>query len=141
MMHGKTFTANDGFTKDKAVIYGPPYLGGNIVNSPSDLVSPIVNNELPKERFGKLSKEWYEKSRFMSSTTEMCMLESYQKIIGMGWSAVPLILEELKVKPAHWSWALQSITDKNPVPKEYYGKVRKVAQCWVNWGKQHNIIK
>ncbi len=134
-----TFAGTDSFTKNNAAIYKSPER--DILDLHSDLASPTASNELPKERFSRLSKEWYEKSRFMSSTTEMCMLKSYQKIIGMGWNAVPLILEELKVRPAHWSWALQAITDENPVPKEYYGKVKKVAQCWVDWGKQHNIIK
>jgi hypothetical protein len=69
--------------------------------------------------------EWKEKSRHMSNTAQMAMLRSYQKIIGMGWDAVPFLLEELQREPDQWFWALEAITDQNPVPPEVAGKVRE----------------
>jgi hypothetical protein len=65
----------------------------------------------------------------------MAMLEPYQRIIGMGPAVVPLILEELEREPGHWFWALESITEQNPVPPESAGKVGQMAEAWTRWGR------
>ena len=94
----------------------------------------------PRERFQRLKAEWKEKSRPMSNTAQMAMLPSYQKIIGMGLEAVPFILEELRREPDQWFWALEAITEENPVPAEAAGKVRQMAEAWIEWGKRHGFI-
>jgi hypothetical protein len=76
----------------------------------------------------------------MSNTAQMAMLRPYQKIIGMGSEAIPLILEELQRDPDQWFWALEAITDENPVPAEAAGKVRLMAQAWIEWGKQRGLL-
>jgi hypothetical protein len=50
--------------------------------------------------------------------------------------AVPLILDGLRREPDHWFWALEAITDENPVPAEAAGKVREMAKAWIDWGQQ-----
>jgi hypothetical protein len=92
------------------------------------------------ECFGQLAREWKEQSRFLSNSGQMAMLPSYQKIIGMGSSAVPLILAELRREPDHWFWALESITEENPVPREMRGKVLKMAKAWIDWGLQKGLL-
>ncbi len=62
------------------------------------------------------------------------------RIIGMGWPVVPLILEELEREPDQWFWALESITEENPVPPEASGRVRLMAQAWIEWGKQQGCM-
>ncbi len=69
----------------------------------------------------------------------MAMLKPYQRIVGMGLSAVPLILEELRRDPDQWFWALEAITEENPVPPEAAGKVREMARAWVDWRKRHGF--
>lgn len=81
--------------------------------SPFDL--PLVAQESAEERFTRLSEQWRKDSRFMSSVHQMVLLPSYQCIIGMGWPAVPFILNDLKNNPQHWFWALRAITDIDPV--------------------------
>jgi hypothetical protein len=74
----------------------------------------------------------------MSSITEMSILPAYQKIIGMGEDAVPLILAELKSEgddPDQWFWALIAITEENPVKPEDQGNFRKMAQAWFQWAE------
>src|SRR4029079_1399682 len=85
--------------------------------------NPAVQKLTPEERFRLLASEWKHQSRFMSNTAQMAMLHSYQKIIGMGMIAVPLILDELRREPDQWFWALESITDENPVPPAIAGDV------------------
>src|SRR3954449_13482120 len=93
-----------------------------------------------RNRFHRLSAEWKEQSRYLSNTAQMAMLRPYQRIIGMGTPVVPLILEELRREPDQWFWALESITEQDPVPPEALGKVRLMAQAWVRWGEQQGVI-
>lgn len=93
------------------------------------------------ERFRRLASEWKEQSRYLSNTAQTAMLKPYQKIIGMGWSVVPLILEELQRTPDQWFWALEAITDENPVPRQAAGNVRLMAQAWVDWGMRRGLLK
>jgi hypothetical protein len=39
-----------------------------------------------------------------------------------------------------WFWALEAITEANPVPREAAGKVRRMARAWLEWGKQQGLI-
>jgi hypothetical protein len=92
------------------------------------------------EGFHHLAAEWKEQSRFLSNTAQMAMLRPYQQIIGMGPAVVPLILDELRREPDQWFWALESITEQNPVPPEAMGKIRMMARAWVTWGEQEGMI-
>jgi hypothetical protein len=94
----------------------------------------------PRERFPQLVADWKERSRHMSNSAQMAMLPPYQKIIGMGRDAVPLILEELRREPDQWFWALEAITDENPVPPGAAGQVRLMAQAWIEWGRDHGFL-
>lgn len=89
-----------------------------------------------RDRFQRLAAEWKDRSRYLSNPAQMAMLEPYQRIIGMGPPVVPLILEELRREPDHWFWALEAITEENPVPPEAAGKVRLMARAWVEWGER-----
>jgi hypothetical protein len=93
------------------------------------------------ERFHRLAAAWKEQSRYLSNSAQMAMLEPYQRITGMGPQVVPLILEELCREPDQWFWALESITEQNPVPPEAMGKVRLMAAAWVGWGKQQGLLE
>jgi hypothetical protein len=92
------------------------------------------------ERFRRLSVEWKQRSHHMSNSVQMAMLPAYQRIIGIGLAAVPLILEELRREPNQWFWALEAITEENPVPPEAVGQVRLMAQAWLDWGCRHGFI-
>jgi hypothetical protein len=70
----------------------------------------------------------------------MALLPPYQRIIGMGPPVVPLILAALQREPDQWFWALDSITEENPVPPEAAGRVRLMAQAWVDWGRRNGIL-
>lgn len=93
-----------------------------------------------RDRFRRLATEWKKESRYLSNTAQMAMLRPYQRIIGMGLAAVPLILQELQQEPNQWFWALEAITDENPVPPDAAGNVRLMAEAWIAWGKQHGLI-
>ena len=90
--------------------------------------------------FERLVEEWHRETDQLSDPGAIFLHPAYQRIIGMGLPAVPLILEELQRAPDQWFWALEAITEANPVPPEAAGKVRSMAQAWINWGKQRGFI-
>ena len=104
----------------------------------------IVQPQSPadiRDRFQRLAQEWKEKSRFLSNTAQMALLRPYQAIIGMGMPVIPLILEELRREPDQWFWALEAITEENPVRSEDAGNVPKMAKAWIDWGCQRGLVK
>lgn len=93
-----------------------------------------------RDCFRRLAAEWKEQSRFLSNTAQMALLRPYQRIIGMGWAAVPYLLDELARAPDQWFWALEAITDENPVPAADAGHVRRSAAAWVGWGRARGLV-
>ena len=100
----------------------------------------LVQQASDRDRFQRLRAQWKEQSRFLSNTAQMSMLGPYQRIIGMGTAAVPLILEELRREPDHWFWALESITEENPVPPEDAGRVKAMTAAWIRWGTERGFL-
>ena len=92
------------------------------------------------ERFHELRDDWKSKTRHLSNTAQISLVFSYQKIIGMGSAVVPLILSELEREPDHWFWALEAITDENPVPQSDAGNVEASARAWVQWGRDKGLL-
>lgn len=88
-------------------------------------------------RFEGLRLRWHKERGATSSITQMATCPSYQRIVGMGEKAIPLILRELdnhEDDPDHWFWALQAITDKDPVPADHRGDMKAMARDWLEWG-------
>jgi hypothetical protein len=91
-----------------------------------------------QKKFRALVRDWQRERGAMSSITEMAMLPSYQKIIGMGEAAVPLLISQLKSEgnePDQWFWALMAITDANPVDAKDQGNFANMAQSWIKWAE------
>ncbi len=89
-----------------------------------------------EERFRQLVARWKAERGPTSFVAEMATHAAYQQIIGMGPSAVPLLLRELERAPDHWFWALRAITGVNPVPPESRGRVGAMAEAWLRWGRE-----
>ncbi|MCX5890935.1 MAG: hypothetical protein NTY36_16030 [Deltaproteobacteria bacterium] len=109
--------------------------------SKGDVKVCIIKIESLQMKFKRLLTEWKQQSVFLSSATAMAMLPSYQGIIGMGEPVLPLILNELKDRPAHLFWALRAISGIDPVPQEDKGNIGKMMEAWLNWGRQKRFIK
>jgi hypothetical protein len=87
-------------------------------------------------KFCELAKEWKASCGPTSSVTQLAMNPAYQRIIGMGTEAVPLILQELERSPDHWFWALNAITGADPVESADKGSINRMAKAWIRWGKE-----
>lgn len=88
--------------------------------------------------FRRLVETWRQETLFTSSIQQMAMHPAYQRIIGMGAPAIPLILRELQQNPAHWFWALTAITGKNPA--EHAAAFEEAAEAWLSWGREQGYL-
>lgn len=101
---------------------------------------PISRESIPVVRFQRLKDIWKEETAFLSSVSDIAMHAAYQQIIGMGSTAVPLIMREMGERPAQWFWALKSIAGEDPVPPEHRGNVTEMTRIWLRWGKERGYI-
>lgn len=113
----------------------------NIRTSKDDFVAgqPIqpADHQNLEQTFRKLADEWRSQTSFISSVIDIVTNASYQRIIGLGPSVIPLILRELSKQPDHWFWALRAITGNEPIPEEDRGDNQLMTQAWLEWGAAH----
>ncbi len=127
---------------DTAVGAESKVLSARLVSSADHFLKPISRRwSSPTARFYELTQEWEESTAALSSITTIAMHPAYQKIIGMGEIALPLIMRELRTRPNHWFWALKAITGEDPVPSQHRGHVRKMAVAWLDWWKENKYNK
>ena len=84
-----------------------------------------------RQRFEDLARRWERETAFSSSASEIVGHPAYQEIIGLGRSAVPLILAELRRRSNHWFHALSKITGEDPVKPEQQGRLDAMTDAWV----------
>jgi hypothetical protein len=89
-------------------------------------------------RFEHLADTWEAETAFESVVTRKAMDPAYQQIIGMGYVAVPLILERLQHKPRQWFWALTAITGENPAVGRT--SMAEASQAWLRWGRDRGLV-
>ena len=92
--------------------------------------------------FQKLKKQWHKERGATSSTTKIVTCPSYYKIIGMGQSALPFILWDIRRNPDnpdHWFWALEMITRADPIPVNMYGRHAEMARAWLSWADEQGV--
>jgi len=105
-----------------------------------------------KREFEKLKQKWKEETGHISGLKESFMNEHYQRIIGMGRAALPLIFQDMLgdaeereaeddyAVSGHWHWALNAITGHNPVPDEHAGDMRAIKEDWLQYAREMGFI-
>ena len=93
-----------------------------------------------EDRFHQLVCRWRAETKTYSSTTDKVLHSAYQDIIGMGHVALPLILREMEAHGGHWFWALRHISHENPVLPEDAGKIPRMTEAWLRWGREHRYL-
>lgn len=98
-------------------------------------------NSISEDRFAKLAAVWKSETELVSKVTKKILHPAYQKIIGMGEPAIPLILNDLRENgPDDWFWALTAITDQNPISEEIAGDMPAMTEAWLQWGKKAGYL-
>jgi hypothetical protein len=101
----------------------------------SPYLYPVIETAEIEITFLELAEQWQRETGMLSVTSKISMHPAYQRIIGMGQPVVPLIMRELEREPDHWFWALSAITGANPVKPEQRGRLKQMAQAWIEWGR------
>ncbi len=91
-----------------------------------------------EQTFQELVVRWRADTRVWSSVTKMVLHPAYQRIIGLGSPAVPLLLRELERAPDHWFWALRAITGEDPAAAE--STFDAAAAAWLRWGRERDLL-
>jgi hypothetical protein len=90
-----------------------------------------------RARFDRLAVEWRNDTFLSSKIRDKVLHTAYQKIIGMGPSAISFILHDLAENgPNHWFWALHAITEEDPVPSNQVGNMVAMTEAWLQWGRK-----
>jgi hypothetical protein len=98
-----------------------------------------IRSQSVEAKFYRLALEWKSRTSHFSTVSKRSMHEAYQRIIGIGPEAIPLILRELKNNPDDWFWALNAITEENPIPEESEGKINEMTKSWLQWGRDNGF--
>jgi hypothetical protein len=88
-----------------------------------------------EKRFRQLQADWEKETAYLSSYSDIVAHPAFREIVRMGDLVVPLMLRDLEERPRLWVWALPEITGVNPVPPADAGKIAKMSEAWLNWGK------
>lgn len=101
---------------------------------------PSVDRDELAFRFRSLAERWREDTQYASSMSVVFLHPAYQEIIGLGPTALPLILDDLAKTRADWFWALRAISGENPVPPEERGQIASMTERWLDWGHRHGHL-
>ncbi len=103
-------------------------------------VSLLVKAQAERVRpeFTQLAIQWRKDTQHLSQVSKKVLHPAYFRIMGMGPSVVPLLLEALKNQPAHWFAALTATTNQDPVPPGSNPSAARAA--WLAWGRTNGLI-
>jgi len=105
-------------------------------NQSSGLLS-AAQASLPA-RFNALATQWRAETSYLSSVQNIVTDRAYQQIIGIGPPALPLLLRELRDRPAFWFWALTAIAGEDPANGNPSFTGARTA--WLDWGLKRGLI-
>ena len=99
----------------------------------------VPHGELART-FRELAERWRRETGLLSFMQQRAMHPAYQRIIGMDWAVVPLLLEELRRQPDHWLWlwAVQAITGEEPARGTE--SLADATEAWIKWGRERGLL-
>src|SRR5436190_15576479 len=111
---------------------GPPM---TLASQPTP--APILSDDELRRRFTQLADEWERAVAYLSDSTLREAHPAYRAIVALGPAVVPLLLADLERTHRHWFAALAELTGANPVAPGDAGRIRRMAEAWVRWGREH----
>jgi hypothetical protein len=107
-----------------------------MTTTPAQSPGEAVPAESVEQRFRELEAIWRAETGYLSSYPKRFNHPAFQEIIRLGEPVVPLMLRDLERQPGLWVWALPAITGANPVADADAGKIGKMSEAWVRWGRE-----
>ena len=87
--------------------------------------------------FHALVERWTADTRGESDSVAILMHPAHLSIIAMGPRALPLILEDLKLRERDWSYALQMIAGEAPI--DVGENFDQMCDAWLRWADAWNL--
>lgn len=81
-----------------------------------------------------MATRWKAETGMLSSVSRKIRHPAYQKIIELGVQVIPLILREMRVRPAFWFAALEALTGVNPAKNAE--TFEAATEAWLKWGRE-----
>ena len=85
-----------------------------------------------------LADRWVRETAGISVLARAFLHRAYQQIIAMGPVAIPLLLEELRDRPEHWTFALSVLADTDPARNAKTFPAARAA--WLRWGRRTGYL-
>lgn len=106
-----------------------------------EITIPHIYSPSTESEFSQLANDWRAETAHLSSAKTRAMHPTYQRIIGLGASAVPLILRDMERNgPDDWFWALTAITGENPITQAMAGNMHLMTEAWIQWGRTKGYL-
>ena len=86
-------------------------------------------------RFRRLVTQWRVETYFSSSAMDKTNHHAFKEIVSMGESAVPLIVDELRMHRDFLFMALHLILKEDPTPTSAKGAPHKLIDAWLEWAE------
>lgn len=99
-----------------------------------------ATGETLDQRFRRLEAEWKAETSHLSSNAAIVNHPAFREIVMMGEAVVPLMLRDLSEHASLWVWALPELTGENPVEGSETGKIARMSEAWVRWGRQQGYL-
>src|SRR3954454_14633395 len=97
-----------------------------------------LSGEWDEDEFDELADVWRQETAGAPFLITRVTHWAYQRIIGMGPKALPLILRELQRETNHWLWALNAITGEDPA--DGAETFEDAAGRWLQWGRIRGLL-
>ena len=86
----------------------------------------------------RLLATWREETAVVSFSTVLVSHPAYREMIALGAAALPSLFRDLEqTRDGHLSRALAEITGAQPVRPGEGGKIRLVAERWLDWAREN----
>ncbi len=91
-----------------------------------------------RTEFTNLAEQWRKDTQHLSLISKKVSHPAYFRIMGMGDAVIPLLLEALRDRPAHWFAALRATANIDPSPIN--ANPAEARDAWLRWGKDNGLI-
>jgi hypothetical protein len=92
-----------------------------------------AETEQLRQEFTALAAQWRLETQHLSQISKKVLHPAYLRISGMGSPVLPLLLAELRERPAHWFVALRAIANTDPARTAT--NPEEARQAWLKWGR------
>jgi hypothetical protein len=118
----------------------PVETGGKVVLMVASSESPsaVTISTNTEEAFQRLVTDWRDRTAHLSLFNGKYTDMAYFQLVGMGKEILPLVFQELEETTSDWFVLLAAVAreDAPVIPAEDNGRARRIANIWMEWGRE-----